>query len=120
MKKKYTKEEREAIESLLLNLDELENKPRRLFYSLEKLAFAFGETHAVPSIREAQDSYYDHLGERDKFSDLYSSLRQFKIDEWSWQIQNEPENGVGRCQENITAVERFIKTHINLITKVRF
>jgi len=120
MTTKYTKKQKEAIESLILNLDELENKPRRLFYALEKLAFAFKVEHAVPSIREAQDSYYSHLNHGEVFSDLTSSLRHFKIDEWRWQVQNAPEDGVERCQENITAVERFIKTHAGLLTDRRY
>lgn len=119
MRKKYTKKQQMAIESLLLNLDELCNKPRRLFYALEKLAVAFHIEDAIPSIREAQDSYYNYISEETVFSNLFSSLRKYKIDEWKWQIKNAPEDGVGRCEENIRAVERFIKTHIQELTDTK-
>lgn len=39
--KKYTKEQNEAIEYLVKDIDELNNKPRRLFSSLRKIANAF-------------------------------------------------------------------------------
>src|SRR4030042_1968894 len=116
MKKEFTEEQIKAIDNLLLDLDELENKPRRLFYALEQLAFAFDKKDSVPSIREAQDLMYKHINEGDQYAELFRSLREYKIDEWKWQIQNDPEGGVGRLEQAICAAENFIKKHIQRLT----
>jgi predicted component of type VI protein secretion system len=74
---KLTKEQQYAIEGLLVMLDELEDKPRRLYRALEDLALAFNKTGAIPSIREAQDFMYEHLSQGNIYSCLFSSLREF-------------------------------------------
>jgi len=116
----YSKEQKEAVESLIFNLDELDCKPRRLYYALEKLAFAFDIEHAIPSIREAQDVIYNHINEGDTYEELFTSLREYKIEEWKYQVQNRPDDGVGRSSDNIRAAENFLKKHINRLTERRF
>lgn len=120
MKKgKYNKDQIKAIESLLCDIDELENKPRRLFYALEQLAFAFDKEHAVPSIREAQDLMYSHIYEGETYNELFRSLRQFKIEEWKWQIDKKPED-LEYSESIIKGAEMFVKKHIQLLTERRF
>jgi hypothetical protein len=41
MNKIMTKEQKEALNSLIVMLDELDNKPRRLYHALEEVAKAF-------------------------------------------------------------------------------
>lgn len=43
-KTKFTKEQIDAIELFIIDLDELDDKPHRFFSSLTKLAVAFGRT----------------------------------------------------------------------------
>ena len=119
MKKTYTKPQLKAIEGLLLDLDELENKPRRLFYALEELAIAFDKVDAVPSIREAQDLIYSHINEGEQYEELFRSLRQFKIDEWAWQIKNSPSD-TKFTELSIKGAETFIRKHVQRLTERRF
>lgn len=66
MNKKITKQQREAIEYLQLDLDELMNKPRRLFGALRKFAEAFPKhdqeytNEILDSIDEFERGYYLH------------------------------------------------------------
>ena len=76
---KYTKKQKDAIDSLLCYLDELEDKPRRLFWALQELAIAFDKKEAIPSLREAQEQFYKYLTEGEKYDLLFDSLREFKI-----------------------------------------
>jgi hypothetical protein len=115
----FNKKQIEAIKSLLLDLDELENKPRRLFYALEEFAFAFDKLDAIPSIREAQDLIYSHINEGEHYSELFQSLREFKIEEWEGQIRNNPDD-INTTQTIIRGAEYFIKKHIERLTKRRF
>lgn len=117
--KKYTKKQREAIDALLYDLDELENKPRRLFYALEQFAFAFEKDDAIPSIREAQDLMYSHINEGDQYSELFSSLREFVTEEWKWQIKYSPED-ITQSEERIRGAKKFIKKHVSRLTERRF
>jgi len=111
------KEQKKAVEDLVLDLDELENKPNRLFYALEEFAFAFNKDNAVPSIREAQDMYYKHYNEGEMYGELYGSLRRFKIEEWDRQIRRNPED-LSETQDRIYGAEDFIKTHIRNLTEI--
>jgi hypothetical protein len=68
MTKKYTKKQQEAIKSLCLNIDELDNKPRRLFKALREFTEAFQEDHSdertievLDSIDEIEHMYYHHI-----------------------------------------------------------
>jgi len=117
--KKFTKKQREAIENLITDIDELENKPRKLYYALEELAFAFGKDEAVPSIREAQDLMYRHITEGLHYSELFDSLREFIIEEWGWQVKNSPDN-INNSETRIRGAEEFVKKHIQRLTKRRF
>lgn len=119
MKIKFNKKQLTAIEKLVYDIDELENKPRRLFYALEEFAFAFGKDGAVPSIRESQDLIYNHINEGSHYSELFDTLREFKIEEWTNQIKNSPDD-IGKSENRIRSAEDFIKLHINRLTKMRF
>lgn len=115
----YTAEQGAAIESLLTDLDELENKPRRLFHALEELALAFEKTEAIPCIREAQDITYKHINEGETYSELFNSLREFKIEEWKWQIEKSPDS-IEQSDTMISGAEAFVKKHIKRLTERRF
>jgi len=117
--KKYTKEQIKAIELLLTDIDELENKPRRLFYALEQLALAFEKDDSVPSLREAQDLMYKHITEGEHYAELFYSLRDFAIEEWKHQIKNSPED-LSASERRIRGAEDFIKTHIKRLAEKRF
>lgn len=65
MKTRYTKEQKEAIESLRCNLNELENKPRRLYASIRKFAEAFYNKErrnqylkVIATIDQAEQNFY--------------------------------------------------------------
>ena len=119
IKKQFNKEQIKAIKSLCLDLDELENKPRRLYYALEEFAFAFDKENAIPSIREAQDLMYRHLNEGDHYNELFISLREFIIKEWDWQIKNSPDD-LSNSEIRIHGAEEFVKEHIRRLTEHRF
>jgi len=66
---KFSAVERRAISGLLCDLDELDNKPRRLYSALKDFAFAFfssddhykeksNHSDIIMSIEEAEDRYY--------------------------------------------------------------
>lgn len=117
--KELTTKQKQAVRSLVVMLDELDNKPRRLYYELEKLAIAFDKTEAIPSIREAQDLMYKHINEGEHYEELFRSVREFKIEEWQWQVKNSPED-IDKSQIRIDGAERFVKLHINRLTERRF
>jgi len=117
--KKFNEDQIKAIESLILDLDELENKPKRLFYALENFAFALDKKDAVPSIREAQDLYYSHINEGEMYANLFTSLREFIINEWKHQIENSPDD-LNYFETRIRGAEDFVKKHIERLTKIRF
>jgi hypothetical protein len=116
---KFNKKQIEAIKHLITDIDELENKPRRLFYALEEFAFAFEKDDAVPSIREAQDLMYSHINEGSHYAELFNTLREFKIEEWEHQIKNSP-NDISLSEASINSAELFVKKHISRLTDRRF
>ena len=119
--KKYNKKEQEAIELLLVDLNELDNKPRRLFYALEQFALSFDKKYAIPSLREAQDLVCRHINEGDTYSQLFTSLRKFIKEEWEWQIKHaDTKEGINCSQDRIKGAEEFIKLHIKELTERRF
>jgi len=80
-KHKFTTKERDAINGVLGNLDELDNKPRRLYHALRGFATTFhnGDDHykakenhvdILISIDEAEQRYY--LGNSIKSHILYN------------------------------------------------
>lgn len=117
--KKFTTKQLKAIECLILHLDELENKPRRLFYALEEFALAFEKKDAIPSIREAQDLMYRHISEGSHYSELFNSLREYIIEEWEQQIKHSPED-IESTNASIRSAERFVKKHISRLVDKRF
>ena len=117
--KNYTKEQKKAIKGLLLDLDELENKPRRLFYALAEIASAFNKQDCLPSLREAQDLMYSHINEGEHYNELFRSLRKYKIEEWKWQIEKSPED-ISNSETRIEGAKDFINRHIKELTQRRF
>ena len=63
---KYTAKQRKEIDGLVCMLDELPNKPRRLFQALREFADAFlQKDHAVnviSDIDEWEEDYYKNIG----------------------------------------------------------
>ena len=114
---KLTSKQLKVVKSLIVDIDELSNKPRRLFYALEEFAIAFDVRHAIPSLRTAQDDVYSNLNYGDEYANLFTSLRKFKESEWKWEIENSPDDKASqeKVENGICAVERFIKLHINSI-----
>lgn len=112
---KLTKKQEQAIKSLLSDLDELSNKPRRLFYALEEVAQAFERKETIPSIRVAQDSYYNYKTKGEIFTDLYRALHKFKIETWEWQITSE--HSVGEAELIIDSAKDFADVFIRETTK---
>ena len=119
MNKEPTTEQIEAIEILLSDLNELENKPRRLFYALENIAIAFDKKDAIPSLREAQDMTTKHMNEGDYYQQLFRSLRDFTIEEWRWQVKHSPED-ISDTESRIKGAEEFVKFFIKELTVRRF
>ena len=117
--RKFTKKQLEAIDMLILDIDELVNKPRRLYHSLEDFAFAFDKKDAVPSIREAQNLMYRHKSEGEIYSDLFDSLRVFIIEEWEWQVKYSPDS-FDSSYAKIRGAEEFVKKHIKRLVERRF
>lgn len=109
---KLTKKQEKALKHLLLDLDELENKPRRLFHALEEFAFAFEKEDCVPIIREAQDGYYDFWDKGEFLKDIIHTLKKFKIKTWKRQIDrdNPLEDAQQRIDGAIEYSEELAKT----------
>ena len=117
--KELTTEQKEAIEGLLSDLNELENKPQRLFYALENIAIQFNNKDAIPSLREAQDMMTKHIHEGDYYQQLFRSLRDYTIDEWTWQVKNSPKD-ISDTESRIKGAEEFVKFFIRELTVRRF
>lgn len=113
---KLTKKQLKAVEGLCTDLNELENKPRRLYYALEEFAFAFDEEDAIPSIRDAQDSMYEYFNQGDWYKELFDSLREFKVKKWRNQTKNFPDN-LETTQDEICGAEDFIKEYIRRLNE---
>lgn len=78
--KKLTPKQLKAVHSVVVMLDELENKPRRLYSSLRELAEAFDVSEAIPSLKVAEDDMYRTINEGDTYSDLdRSGYRSFIV-----------------------------------------
>lgn len=115
--KKYTKKQLEVMDNFIADLCELENKPRRLFHSLEEVAEKFNIS-AIPSIREAQDSYYQYRDRDEIFEIIFTALSEYKRERWKDQIVNKSD--VERSYDDIRAVEEFIQLLIKNITPTLF
>lgn len=109
---KYTNKQKRAIENLLSNLDELENKPRRLYGALEEFAEAFDKKEAIPSILDAQDTFYSSLSKGESYDELFTSLREFRIEEWR-SLDDDP----SRTRNRIDGANAFIRYHIGRINE---
>lgn len=104
--KPLTKAQMKALDGLLLNLDEMDNKPRRLFHALEDLALAFDLKHAVPSIRAAQDIYYETWSKGDLLRRIPSALHSYKIKTWERQIESEWQT-IEQAEDRIDGAKEF-------------
>jgi RecJ-like exonuclease len=83
MKDKFTKKQKEAISYLQYDLNELDNKPRRLFSSLIKFAEEFVDdkeylNEVKDSIQEFEVHYYSFLQTSDLASDIIKTNRKVK------------------------------------------
>lgn len=88
--KKYSKEQVNAIEKLICNLDELDNKPRRLYSALRDVATAFvsskteedkeGLASVINRIDQAEDTWYEQWNFENEFSGILRSIRKKKND----------------------------------------
>ena len=63
---KMTRKQKDALECLVVDLDELNNKPRRLFGSLRKFMVAFieGENTKIESVQRLnifEEQYYEFI-----------------------------------------------------------
>jgi len=96
--KKLTKQQLKALNNLHYELDELDNKPRKLYYALEKFASAFG---------------------KDDYKKLFISLKDFTIKVKKWQIKNSPDE-LNNPEIEIQRVRDFIKEHIYYLSKYKF
>lgn len=87
---KYTKQQEEAIGTLKSYIDELDNKPRRLFYALRNYVEAFiivdkkdfdGVEHknnVLDSIDEFENTYYNFFGLPNVMEFLAKSVKNTK------------------------------------------
>ena len=118
--KKYTKAQKNAIESLVIMIDELDNKPRRLFESLHEIANAFieDETHKAEinsSIHEWESNYYrvKNRGQlaQDIFESLAETIRELNLTEEKrkepttyqfWHVEDILENLIAKIMGNLT------------------
>lgn len=103
---KLTKKQQKALEFLVNDLDELDNKPRRLFHALEAFAIEFDVVDAIPGIREAQDRYYEYNIKGEIIKDIYSSLIDYKRSVWKRQVENEYIS-IDECHRDIRAAEEY-------------
>ena len=69
---KLNKKQKEALEDLILNLDELDNKPRRLFSALIDFTKVFVEDSddIIDRLDDAQLSYYSYWTQPDLLAEL--------------------------------------------------
>lgn len=87
---KYTKQQESAINTLKTDIDELDNKPRRLFSALRKYAEAFvvvdkkdldgieHKNNILDSIDEFEDAYYNFFGLPNTMNFLAKSIKNTK------------------------------------------
>ena len=83
---RYNKKQKSAIESLVCNLDELDNKPRRLYSSLRKLAEVFIENETpeekvnfsgvINRIDQAEKTWYDQWNFEREIADILNDVRK--------------------------------------------
>ena len=60
--------------------------------------------------------YYAHLNKGDIYSELFDSLRDFKISEWEWQVKHKPEDR-SMTEDTITGASKFVKLHISRMSE---
>ena len=79
---KTNKKQKDAVEYLVYDLDELSNKPRRLFGSLKSFAEAFlakGKLNEVlDDLDEFKNGYYKNIGTEGLLADIYSVCKNVK------------------------------------------
>lgn len=82
--KKFTKKQREAVEYLALDMDELSNKPRRLFSSFRRFIEAFIEGDRQPEIiadmNQWEEYYYASINDCSVLQELGNACRRTKRD----------------------------------------
>lgn len=88
--KKYNKAQHKAISGLVCDLDELDNKPRRLYAALRDFALAFLEEETkhdkkyrlkiINRIDQAERTWYDQANFENEFSEILRGIRRKKND----------------------------------------
>ncbi len=77
-----TKQQKEAIKELTIFIDELSNKPRRLFQALRTFSDAFNEDNEeiIKKIDEFEDNYYLHLSLPEIAKDIMEARKEAKLE----------------------------------------
>lgn len=88
--KKYNKKQHDAISGLVCDLDELDNKPRRLYQALREFALAFLEkedsrdkkyrARIINRIDQAEKTWYDSMNFEGEFSNILRGIRKKQND----------------------------------------
>ncbi len=117
--KKLNKKQLAAVESLSLNLDELTNKPRRLFGALSKFAEAFcgdkGFLHEVlDSIDDFEKGYYFHLNRPDLVRDAVHNGEETQKELLSRKAMSEKYN---QEEQHLCGYRYGVEDAVKLLTK---
>ena len=111
---KYTKKQLDAINKLIVFLDELDNKPRRLFSALIEFAEVF-KPSAIPSIKDAEMGHYYYVNKGDELANMIYLLRNYRIEQWEKE-EEEYENAKPVNQEDADEIsEALYKKYHNRI-----
>jgi len=108
---KYTKEQRDAVDGLTYALDELDNKPRRLYQSIREFAHAFikkdGKYLAaiVSRIDQAEKTWYSQWGMERNFADILYGIRQGANDLTSSIAEEKFKREEKSCRDGMTDEE---------------
>lgn len=82
MEKKYTKKQKDAIDGIRYNLDELDNKPRRLYSALREFVDAFLDkdrkqtAKIMARIDQAETSWYTQWDFENIVASILSGIRR--------------------------------------------
>lgn len=125
--KQFTKKQVEAINKLVSYLDELENKPRRLYSALIDFAEEFRVHDAIPSLKEAQNHMYIHLSQGEQYSELFSTLTKYRYEQYRYEAnilktEELSKKDYERLQDtvyhSIRGAEEFVKLHIKELADI--
>jgi len=84
--RRYTKKQKDAIEHVVVMLDELDNKPRRLYSALREFAAAFSGKHEgmnaaiINRIDQAESAWYEQWDFEHQVAEILNTLRRRHAD----------------------------------------